>query len=78
MSVFRIVMGKNKTQSAKRALPAANEAAWFTATQLADRWLVNVMTVRRYFYEGRLKGRTFSRGVIRFSAKDVADFEAQG
>ena len=35
------------------------------------------MTIRRYFYSGRLKGYAFSAGVIRFAAKDVVEFEQQ-
>ena len=73
---FEIIMQSRGTKS---ALPgkARTEVAWFTAGQLAARWQVHPMTIRRYFYAGRLKGRTFSPGVIRFQLKDVLAFEQE-
>jgi predicted site-specific integrase-resolvase len=67
-------MGTTKSKSARLA---SSEAIWFTAAQLAQRWQVNPMTIRRWHYNGKLRGRTFGRGVIRFSQSDVLAFEQE-
>jgi len=56
---------------------ASSEAVWYNASQLAQRWGVTVMTIRRWHYAGRLRGRTLSRGVVRFSQSDVTAFEQE-
>jgi predicted site-specific integrase-resolvase len=67
-------MGTGKSHSTKAA---HNEQTWYTAAQLSDRWGVTVTTIRRWHYDGKLRGHTFSRAVVRFAAADVAEFERE-
>jgi len=70
-------MHASKSQRTKDAIPVSGEPLWFTSIQLAERWQINVMTVRRWHYDGKLRGHVFSRGIIRYAAADVLKFEQE-
>jgi excisionase family DNA binding protein len=51
-----------------------NNTSLMTPAELASRWKVTTMTLRRYRKAGKLKALFIGRGV-RFSSEEVARFE---
>jgi predicted site-specific integrase-resolvase len=50
---------------------------WYTSADLAARWRVHQMTIRRWTREGKLKGYALSAGTIRYAQSDVVAFEEE-
>ena len=67
-------MGTDKSHSTKAA---HDEQTWYSADELSERWGVTVTTIRRWQHDGKLRGHTFSRAVVRFALKDVVAFEQE-
>ena len=69
-----------KQRKGKRRLPkkAANDAIWLTVGQVAHRWGCHPMTVRRLYYDKKLRACLISAGTLRFSINDVVAVEQEG
>jgi excisionase family DNA binding protein len=53
------------------------DTIWYTSADLARRWGVHSMTIRRWHRAGKLKGYAFGAGTIRYAKSDVDTFESE-